>query len=190
MISASGHFLASRLATDKIGRTEPAWRRPMSKSSRRTFLRHGALAALAGGSAWPAPAQAAQGATAGPADLVVLGATVFTVDEKTPRAEAFAVKNGRFLAIGTSDEIRRLAGRDTEVIDAGKMTVVPGFIDAHCHPASAGLSHLIDVDCDRRAIAEIQKAIQERAGRTEAGEWVFGFKYDDTKLKDDRPLTR
>lgn len=162
----------------------------MPRSTRRSFLRHGTVAALGAGSTWPAAAQAAQAATTGPADLVVLGATVHTVDEKLPRAEAFAVKNERFLAIGTSDEIRRLAGRDTEVVDAGKMTVVPGFIDAHCHPASAGLSELLDVNCDRRAIAEIQKAIQERAGRTEAGEWVFGFKYDDTKLKDDRPLTR
>src|SRR5438045_2307710 len=71
-----------------------------------------------------------------------------------------------------------------------QLTVVPGFIDAHCHPAASGVDHVFNVDCDQRRIAEIQEAIRTRAARTKAGEWVFGFKYDDTKLSDQRPLTR
>ncbi len=163
----------------------------MSKPTRRSLLRQGTLATFLGASAWPASVDAAaQGAAAGVADLVVLGGNIYTMDEKRPRAEAFAVRNGRFLAVGTSDEIRRLAGRDTHTIDAGKECIVPGFIDAHTHPASAGLAELIDVNCDRRSIAEIQRVIQDRADKTKPMDWVFGFKYDDTKLKDDRPLTR
>ncbi len=119
-----------------------------------------------------------------------LGATVYTVDEDKPKAEAFAVKGGRFLAVGGSDEIRKLAGKATQVIDGSGFVVVPGFIDAHSHPAEAGISELIDVNCDRSAIAEIKKAIQERAAKTPAERWVHGFKYDDTKLKDGRPLLR
>ena len=165
----------------------------MSNSSRRSFLRAGALGALAGNSSWPASMEAQQ--PAAPAgslapDLVVLGATVYTVDDKQSRAEAFAVKNGRFVAVGTTADIRKLAGRATQVIDADKMTVVPGFIDAHSHPADSGLSELLDVNCDLRTIAEIKKAIQARVAKTVAGSWVLGFKFDDTKLTDKLPLTR
>jgi predicted amidohydrolase YtcJ len=141
--------------------------------------------------AWPASAHAAENAAAaGAPDLVVLGGTIYTVDEKKPKAEAFAVKNGRFMAVGSSAEVRKLVAQRTQVIDAGKLTIVPGFIDAHCHPAAAGLEELLDVNCDRRTIAEIKKAIQDRAAKTAADGWVIGFKYDDTKLKDERPLTR
>ncbi len=52
------------------------------------------------------------------------------------------------------------------------------------------LAHLHNVDCDLRSIPEIQGAIRERAGKTPAGEWVLGFKYDDTKTAEKRPLTR
>jgi predicted amidohydrolase YtcJ len=163
----------------------------MSASTRRTFLQQGTAAALlgaagpAGDAAQPNPAP-----TPGAPDLIVVGATVYTVDERQPLAEALAVKDGRFLAIGSTADIRRLAGRQTQVIDAAKMTVVPGFIDAHCHPASAGLSELLDVNCDHRSIAEIRRVIQDRAAKVGADAWIHGFKYDDTKLTDDRPLTR
>src|SRR5262249_27376053 len=49
---------------------------------------------------------------------------------------------------------------------------------------------LLEVNCDRRSVAEIQEAVRVRAARTKAGEWVLGYKYDDTKLKDGRPPTR
>jgi predicted amidohydrolase YtcJ len=67
---------------------------------------------------------------------------------------------------------------------------VPGFIDAHTHPAYAGMRHLRWVDCDLRSIAQIQAAIRERAAKTKPGEWVVGFKYDDTKTSEGRRLTR
>jgi predicted amidohydrolase YtcJ len=67
---------------------------------------------------------------------------------------------------------------------------VPGFIDAHTHPGYAGRRHLRQVDCDLRSIAAIQEAVRERATRTPAGGWVLGFKYDDTKTQERRPITR
>ncbi|MCE9533831.1 MAG: amidohydrolase [Planctomycetes bacterium] len=159
----------------------------MPEFSRRSFIG----GALLGASAWPALADAPkQPAFGGAPDQVLLGATIYTVDDQKPKAEAFAIKNGRFSAVGSSDEIRKLVGPATQVIEANGLTVVPGFIDAHCHPASAGLAELIDVNCDRPAIADIKKAIQERAGKTAPDKWIFGFKYDDTKLKDGRPLNR
>src|SRR2546430_16466914 len=82
-----------------------------------------------------------------------------------------------------------LAGLGVRKIDRGGKTVLPGFIDAHSHPAAAGLSHLRMADCDLRSIAAIQVAMRERAAKTPAGEWVLGFKYDDTKTEDGRALS-
>src|SRR5262245_2350757 len=60
-------------------------------------------------------------------DLILINGRVLTQDDTTPRAEAFAVKDGKFLAIGSNAEIRNLASSRTRVIDAARMTVVPGF---------------------------------------------------------------
>jgi predicted amidohydrolase YtcJ len=122
--------------------------------------------------------------------LVLWNGNIHTMDTANPHAEAVAISGGRFLAAGSNPDVRRLATARTKSIDLGGKTVVPGFIDAHSHPASSGLRHLREVDCDLRSIAEIQAAIARRAAQTPAGEWVLGFKYDDTKTAERRPLTR
>ena len=122
--------------------------------------------------------------------LILSNAHILTMDARQPAAQAVAIADGRFLAVGAQDEILGLATGRTRRINLGGKTVVPGFIDAHTHPASAGRMHLRMVDCDLRSIAEIQSAIHERAAKTPAGAWVLGFKYDDTKTSDGRPLRR
>lgn len=121
-------------------------------------------------------------------ELILYRGNILTVNERLPRAQAVAIAQGRFCAVGTDDEIKPMAGPRTKLIDLGNSTVVPGFIDAHTHPAEAGLLHLRQIDCDLRSIAQIQKAIRARAEKAPPGEWVFGFKYDDTKTSDGRPL--
>ena len=123
-------------------------------------------------------------------DLILYNGNFWTVNPRQPRAQAVAISGGRFLAIGTNDEVRALAAGNAKKIDLGGKTVLPGFIDAHSHPAEAGLSHLRMVDCDLRSIAEILKALHQRAAKTPPGDWVLGFKYDDTKTAEGRPLTR
>ena len=122
-------------------------------------------------------------------DVILYNGNFWTVDEKIPRAQAVAITDGRFFAVGTSDEVLHLATSRSRKVDLGGKTVLPGFIDAHSHPAEAGLSHLRMVDCDLRSIADIVKALRDRAQKTPKGEWVLGFKYDDTKTSDNRPLT-
>jgi len=122
-------------------------------------------------------------------DLILYNGNFRTLDPRLPRAEAVAISNGRFLAVGSNDDVLRLAAGNSRKIDLGMKTVLPGFIDAHTHPAESGRLHLRQVDCDLRSIAAIQQALRERASKTPPDQWVLGFKYDDTKTSDGRRLT-
>lgn len=143
---------------------------------RREFLAAGGATPLLAGSVEP--------------ELILHHGNFVTVDAAQPRAQAVAIARGRFLAVGSNEDVLRLATGRSKKTDLGGKTVTPGFIDAHSHPASSGLSHLREVDCDLRSIAEIQAAIRQRALATPQGQWVLGFKYDDTKTAEGRKLTR
>ena len=123
-------------------------------------------------------------------ELILVNGDILTMDTALPRAQAVAIANGRLLAVGTNAEIRALSRPGTRTVDLGGKVVIPGVIDAHNHPASAGLQHLREVDCDLRSIGAIQAALRARASATPAGEWVMGFKYDDTKTAERRFLSR
>lgn len=122
-------------------------------------------------------------------ELILHNGNFWTVNASAPRAEAVAIARGRFLAVGTSSEVMNLAGPAVKKVDLGGKTVLPGFIDAHSHPSDAGRLHLRMVDCDLRSIQAIVAVLRERAAKTPAGEWVLGFKYDDTKTEEGRALT-
>ncbi len=99
----------------------------------------------------------------GNADLVILRGNVITVEPTKPRAQAVAVKFGKILAVGQDDELKRLAGSNTRVLDASGKTVIPGLNDAHCHVLPSGRAHFL-VNCgpdDVSYIAEIKKVIVE-----------------------------
>lgn len=165
------------------------------RQSRRDFMGF-AVAGAAGvaGSAAPAWLQAAQSARSIEPDLVVVNAKVYTMDDRAPQAQAFAVHNGRFVAVGTSAEIRSLATRRTQVIDAKGMTVVPGFIDTHNHAGGTTLLYEVLVgnpfEVEFVSIASIIAKLKARAAQTPPGQWVSGYFHDDTKLTDKRQLTR
>jgi predicted amidohydrolase YtcJ len=122
-------------------------------------------------------------------DLILYNGNLWTVNPQQPRAEAVAISRGRFLAVGSNEDVLHLAAGSSRKIDLGMKTVLPGFIDAHTHPAESGRLHLRQVDCDLRSISAIQAALRERASKTPPDNWVLGFKYDDTKTSDGRRLT-
>ena len=164
----------------------------MAKFSRRKFIGSSSALAAAGlglptrsilAAAQPVDIKSAP-------DYVVVNARVLTSDDNMPRAEAFAVRDDRFIAVGSSSDILNLASSSSEIIDAEGMTVTPGFIDAHSHPSSGGVNELVQVNADLRSVVEIKEAIAERARNTPRGQWVRAFKYDDTKLDEGRPINR
>jgi hypothetical protein len=114
------------------------------------------------------------------ADFIVVNARVLTQDAALPRAEAFAVKDGRFLAVGSNADIRNLATARTRVIDGARMCVLPGFIDAHCHPR--GVSELFEANANVRTVSELQANLRARVATTPEGHWINGAMFDDTKL--------
>jgi predicted amidohydrolase YtcJ len=122
----------------------------------------------------------------GPVDTVITGGKLLTQDPAQPTAEALAIRGRHILAVGSAQRIEKLIQPDSQVIDAGGMTVGPGFIDAHAHPLMA--NEATGVNVDYRRISEVQDAIRRKVKLTPAGEWVFGFMYDDTKFDDGRPL--
>ncbi len=158
----------------------------MSEISRKNFLGLGTVAAagLASGCA-----SGADESGLAP-DVVVVNGNVLTQDAAQPTAEAFAIKDGRFVAVGTNDDVQNLIASGTEVIDAAGATVLPGFIDAHSHPSGAGLNALKNVDTNLGSIARMQEALRARAAETPPGEWIVGYMYDDTKQEEGRPVNR
>ena len=119
-------------------------------------------------------------------DIILYNADIITVNPNQPKAEALAIIGDKVVAIGDNDSVLNLASGTTKKIDIQNKTITPGFIDAHSHPASSGRSHIRNVDCDLRSIEEIKNAIYERTKVTPKGNWISGFKYDDTKTKEKR----
>ena len=160
----------------------------MDRITRHQFLGFGAALAGAGvvtrsGVAAASPLDSAIQPTAGAgteADLIVVNARVYTIERGQPRAEAFAVKNGRFIAVGSGADIRNLATARTRVIDAAGMTVTPGFIDCHLH--TSGVNELYSVNANVRRVRDLQATLQKKVDVAPPGQWVEAFMFDDTKF--------
>ncbi len=138
-------------------------------------------------------AQKQENFTAAGPELVVINARVVTVDPGQPRAEAFAIKNGRFLAVGSSVDVRNLIRQGTPTWDAQGAAIVPGFIDTHNHAVGATLLYEVLVgnpfEVEFVTVDSIIQKLRARAAQTPPGYWVEGYFFDDTKVKDARQLT-
>ena len=108
-------------------------------------------------------------------DLILAGGKVFTADPARPWAEALAITGPRIVAVGTSAEVRALAGSGTRVIELQKRVVVPGFNDAHAHVgAGLGPGVSLSLRSNDPAFADVLKVLATEAARAPAGTWLRG----------------
>lgn len=133
-----------------------------------------------------------KGETVTKADLVLKNGNIITLDPVTPPVEVIGIKGDRILFTGKAGDLDSITGPDTKVIDCEGKTVVPGFIDAHCHIFSF-LRKLISVDLSERSVKsidDIKTAIKRKADDTPVGEWISGTDYNDFYLAEKRHPNR
>ena len=110
----------------------------------------------------------------GPADLVLLGGRVVTVDPDHPEAEAVAVRNGRIAAVGTTAEIEATAGPDTEVVQLEGRLAIPGFIEGHGHFMGVGNAQMILKLGEAANWNRIVDLVAEAVAEAPEGGWIDG----------------
>ena len=109
-----------------------------------------------------------------PADLIIRDAHIVTVDRKFSTARAAAIRDGKFIAVGSDAAVLGTKGPNTRVIDLDGKTVLPGFNDTHVHLSSGkDLETQVDLT-DIHSIRQIQAAIAARAAKSKPGEWIVG----------------
>jgi predicted amidohydrolase YtcJ len=108
------------------------------------------------------------------ADLILLNGKVFTADLDTPSAEAVAIRGERILAVGSSDEIKRLANAKTRLLDLQGRTVIPGINDAHFHFMPDPQGSRLQLKSQEPSWSETLEAVKNAVSQTPKGEWIFG----------------
>ncbi len=131
------------------------------------------------------------------ADLIFTRGNIYTgfVDPAASlgagkRAEALAIRGDRILAVGARDEITKLKGPETKIVDLEGRFVMPGFNDAHMHLAAAGLEKMNVNLVGVRTLDEFRERIRAKADKAEPGEWIVGGGWDETLWPVAVPPTR
>jgi len=126
-----------------------------------------------------------------PADLILHGGKIVTLDKRSSVVQAVAIRDGKFLAVGSDAEMKRFAGSGTKTIDLGGRTVVPGLNDSHTHFRAAGLALYTVNMRNATSVAQALAAVREFAAKKKPGEWVIGGAWHPpSQLAEKRYLTR
>ena len=138
-------------------------------------------------------------AASGQADAIYFGGKIITVNDLQPEAEAVAIKRGKIVAVGYRDDVMKLKGSKTALIDLAGKTMLPGFVDPHGHVFNSGIQAisanlLPRPDGEVNDVAEIVATLKAWAAQNSSltGKygWIVGFGYDDAQLKEQRHPTR
>jgi predicted amidohydrolase YtcJ len=144
----------------------------------------------------PGPSQPEQ-APVEPAQLVIRGANIVTVDPATQGATAVAVRGEEIVAVGSAEQLAAYVGEQTRVVELGERALLPGFIDAHGHlgmvmrmltmvnlssPPVGSVGGVDDI------VALLKARIEEQ--KIAPGQWVMGYGYDDSLLAEGRHPNR
>ena len=140
--------------------------------SRRAFLQTGATGVAAGLAATLAPGGLVAQPAAG-ADLIVFNGRIATQDARRSFAAAVAIREGRFVAVGTDADIMPYRRDTTQMIDVGGRTVIPGLNDSHIHPIRGGLNYNMELRWDGvPSLADALRMLRAQAQKTPPPQWV------------------
>jgi predicted amidohydrolase YtcJ len=110
---------------------------------------------------------------ANPADILLVNGRIVTLDENSSIDEALAIDAGRITATGSTDQMRKLAGAETKIIDLGGRTVIPGLIDSHIHSIRAGFRYASEVHWEgANSIVEALERLRSAADSAMPGAWL------------------
>ncbi len=132
------------------------------------------LAAIVAGCAAVSACNRAQQPGSVAADLVLLNGKVVTVEDSQPEAEAIAIAGDKIAAIGTTADIKRHAGPNTQVIDLNGQLVIPGFIEGHGHFTGVGQAQLNLNLMNTQSWDEIVAMVAEAVKTAKPGQWIYG----------------
>jgi predicted amidohydrolase YtcJ len=143
------------------------------QSSRRSFMKSAAAASLSyviGGSDLMAQIPERPPTDA---SMILTHGRIATYDARRPFASAVAMRDGRFLAVGTEQEVMQYRTPNTAVLDVGGRTVIPGLNDSHAHPIRGGLHYNLELRWDGvPSLADAFRMLREQARRTPPPQWV------------------
>lgn len=115
-----------------------------------------------------------------PAELVLKNATVYTVNDAQPKAEAIAARYGRIIFVGTTADVKKYEGKGTRVVDLKGATVVPGLTDAHYHFSGVGFREMnLNLE-GTTSLADFLAKVKARVDKAKPGEWVTGRGWIET----------
>lgn len=139
------------------------------------------LAASTAGTKAPAPP---------PADTVLRGGTILTVDAKDRVVQAMAIRGGRIVALGSEKAVRAYIGKRTKVIDLAGKTATPGMIDAHGHMLEGGIDEVANLQLgEASSVADFLSRVKARAAELPAGAWLTGSGWNESRIAEHRPPT-
>ena len=181
----TGRHVLYRLASDypltkrivKLFRAEAKRASALLAAAALSFV----LASRAGAQGAVPTAESLERPLSTPADLIVTDAHIHTVDDSRPDAEAFAVRDGRFVFVGSEREAMALKGAKTRVVDLHGATVLPGLIDAHAHLYEIGLSLETVNLVGSASYDEVVARTVARVKSLPAGEWLQGWGWDQNR---------
>jgi predicted amidohydrolase YtcJ len=115
------------------------------------------------------------------ADVILFNGKIITMDAGDSVAQALAIHQGKILAVGTNEAIRKLALPNARVLDLHGLTVTPGLIDAHAHFDETTVLYELDLS-QVKAVAEAVAMVRAKAAQLKPGEWITGAGWDEGKL--------
>ena len=109
-----------------------------------------------------------------PADLVLRGGRIVTLDPAVPEAQALAARNGAIVAIGSNADVERYVGASTQVIDLGGQLAIPGFIEGHGHFTGIGEGKMNLELMPTKSWDEIVQMVAQAVEKAKPGQWIIG----------------